>query len=182
MTDSPRLHLRTFTPGDAALLVTWLRSESELTTWAGTAFTWPLTPAKLAAYAAESADGTRLTWTAVAGKPVGHASIRLEDGDDPAPQRHGRLGRVLIAPHARGEGLGVELLAAVVRTAFDGLALGELRLGVYRHNTTALRLYARFGFHLVSTRPPAAGLGDGWAVCEMVVARSGVLGGVVSGT
>ncbi|WTW93064.1 GNAT family N-acetyltransferase [Streptomycetaceae bacterium NBC_01309] len=111
---APRLHLREFAPADTALLTAWLRTDRELTTWAGTAFTWPLDPPQLLDYASESDGTSRHTWTAVAGRPVGHASLRLDTGsscDAPGPPG-GRLGRVLVDPAARGTGLGVELVGA----------------------------------------------------------------------
>ncbi len=90
-----RLALRPFRPSeDAALLRSWVTGPTALMTWAGPHLTWPLDDAQLAAYAAEPG---RRTWTAVTpdGCAVGHVSLA-----------DGRLGRVLIAPAARGRGLG----------------------------------------------------------------------------
>ncbi|KPI34062.1 GCN5-related N-acetyltransferase [Actinobacteria bacterium OV450] len=70
--------------------------------------------------------------------PVGHVSVRGT-----------RLGRVLIAPGARGRGLGETLLTLAVARAFDELGLTSLDLGVYTHNTAAVRLYEKLGFRAV---------------------------------
>ncbi|MFC9296623.1 GNAT family N-acetyltransferase [Streptomyces sp. NPDC057011] len=129
------LSLRPFHPApDAPLLRTWVTTPAELMTWAGPAFTWPLDDAQLTAYAAEPG---RRTWTAVtpAGDPVGHASLAGT-----------RLGRILIAPEARGRGLGETLVSLAVSHAFGELRLPELGLGVWAHNTTAIRLYEKLGF------------------------------------
>ncbi|MEU9378777.1 GNAT family N-acetyltransferase [Streptomyces sp. NPDC048255] len=139
MTDLPRvpppLTLRPFRPAeDAPLLHTWVSTPAELITWAGPAFTWPLDDDQLAAYAAEPG---RHTWTAVSPGtgPVGHVSLLGT-----------RLGRVLIAPAARGRGLGAVLVALAVEHGFRELALPEITLGVWAHNTAALRIYEKLGF------------------------------------
>uniref|UniRef100_A0AAU2JPC6 GNAT family N-acetyltransferase n=1 Tax=Streptomyces sp. NBC_00049 TaxID=2903617 RepID=A0AAU2JPC6_9ACTN len=127
--------LRPFRPADdAPLLRTWVTTPAELMTWAGPAFTWPLDDAQLAAYATEPG---RHTWTALSpdGRPVGHASLAGT-----------RLGRVLIAPDARGQGLGAALVSLAVDHAFGELALPEVGLGVWAHNTAALRIYEKLGF------------------------------------
>lgn len=110
------LALRPFRPADdAPVLRSWVAGPLDLMTWAGPHFTWPLDDAQLAAYAAEPG---RRTWTAVSpdgtpdGTPLGH--ISLADG---------RLGRVLIAPEARGRGLGESLVSLTVSLGFDELAL-----------------------------------------------------------
>ncbi|MFE2143336.1 GNAT family N-acetyltransferase [Streptomyces sp. NPDC059456] len=132
------LTLRPFRPADdAPALRRWITSRAELVTWAGPSFTWPLDDAQLTAYAAEP---DRHTWTALSADsaPVGHVSVRGT-----------RLGRVLIAPAARGRGLGETLLTLAVARAFDELGLTSLDLGVYTHNTTAVRLYEKLGFRAV---------------------------------
>ncbi|MGW0367116.1 GNAT family N-acetyltransferase [Streptomyces sp. NPDC002990] len=57
-----------------------------------------------------------------------------------------RLGQVLIAPEARGRGLGGALVPLVVERAFGGLGLRETDLCVRAHNTAAVRTYQRLGF------------------------------------
>ncbi|MBT2481079.1 GNAT family N-acetyltransferase [Streptomyces sp. ISL-94] len=129
------ISLRLFHPAhDGPLLRTWVTSHAELMTWAGRSFSWPLDDAQLTAYAAEPG---RHTWTAItaAGDPVGHVSLAGT-----------RLGRVLIAPEARGRGLGETLVSLTVSHAFGELKLPELSLGVWAHNTAAIRIYEKLGF------------------------------------
>ncbi|MET9885191.1 GNAT family N-acetyltransferase [Streptomyces sp. NPDC006430] len=131
----PPLSLRPFRPADdAPALHRWITTRAELVTWAGPAFTWPLDDSQLTAYATEPG---RHTWTAVSadGHPLGHVSVRGT-----------RLGRVLIDPRARGRGLGEALLTLAVDRAFGELGLPSLDLGVYTHNTAAVRLYEKLGF------------------------------------
>ncbi|MGW7177109.1 GNAT family N-acetyltransferase [Streptomyces xanthophaeus] len=131
----PPLTLRPFRPAeDSPLLRTWVTDPAALMTWAGPAFSWPLDDAQLAAYAAEPG---RHVWTAVSPGtgPVGHASFLGN-----------RLGRVLIAPQARGQGLGALLVSLAVERGFGELALTEISLGVWAHNTAALHIYEKLGF------------------------------------
>jgi ElaA protein len=66
------------------------------------------------------------------GELVGYARV-LDDGDG------ARIGRVLVAPHARGHGLADEL----VRTALDVIGDREVRLDAH---TGLVEWYASYGF------------------------------------
>ncbi|MFD7263748.1 GNAT family N-acetyltransferase [Streptomyces sp. NPDC059874] len=142
MTIPPPLSLIPYRPAtDAPLLRSWVTTPAELMTWAGPSFSWPLDDAQLAAYAAE--PGRRI-WTAVSpgdpgdhavGHAVGHVSVAGT-----------RLGRVLIAPEARAHGLGRALVSRAVELCFGELALPEITLGVWSHNTAAIRIYEKLGF------------------------------------
>jgi RimJ/RimL family protein N-acetyltransferase len=137
------IELRAFVASDGDLIREWIRGPQELLLWAGSAFRWPLDAEQLAEYEAESALSNRQTWTALdpsSDSPVGHASIKLIRPDA------ARLGRVLIDPDRRGGGWGDALVAAVLREAFVTQVLDRVELGVFAHNTSAVRLYERHGF------------------------------------
>ncbi|MFE3740125.1 GNAT family N-acetyltransferase [Streptomyces sp. NPDC059134] len=130
------VELRAFTPADGAALASWIPGPVELLTWAGPGFTWPLDDRQLAAYAA---DPDRRTWMAADqdGRLVGHASLRRH-----ADGASARLGRVLVAPAARGHGHGAALLTQVLSLAFTRLGVDRIDLGVFRAQRqcgTALR-------------------------------------------
>lgn len=153
----PPLALRPYRPAtDAPLLRSWITSRAELVTWAGNGFSWPLDDAQLAAYATEPG---RRTWTALtpAGDPVGHVSLAGS-----------RLGRVLIAPAARGRGLGESLVTLALTAGFGELGLAAIDLGVWAHNTAALRIYQKLGFR-VQRIIDAAEVVDGepWTAYQM---------------
>ncbi|MEC4576311.1 GNAT family N-acetyltransferase [Streptomyces virginiae] len=156
------LALRPFRPAaDAATLRGWLSGPTDLMTWAGPNFRWPLDDAQLTAYAAEPG---RRTWTGVSpdGTPLGHVSLA-----------DGRLGRVLIAPGARGRGLGERLVSLAVRVGFDELDLPEIGLGVWTHNTAALRIYEKLGFRTTATLEAVETVdGTPWSVHRMRLTAS----------
>lgn len=136
-------------------------------TWAGPAFTWPLDDSQLAAYAVEPG---RRTWTGVGpdGRLVGHASLRLD-----ADGASARLGRVLIAPDARGRGYGAALLTQVLTIAFTRLDLERVELGVFTHNGNAVRLYERLGFRVDQVLPDVERVeGQSWSALQMSLAKA----------
>ncbi|MET9320435.1 GNAT family protein [Streptomyces sp. NPDC003038] len=150
------LSLRPFRPADdAPLLREWVTTPADVITWGGSAFSWPLDDEQLAAYAAEPG---RHIWTALSPdeRPVGHVSLRGT-----------RLGRVLIAPEARGRGLGGALVSLVVERAFGELGLREIDLVVWAHNTAALRVYEKLGFRTEQVLEDVEVDGAPWSALQM---------------
>ncbi|MET8859446.1 GNAT family protein [Streptomyces sp. NPDC004579] len=165
------VEVRPFTLADAGVIASWIAGPAELLMWAGPGFAWPLDDPQLAAYAAESG---RLTWTGVGadGRLVGHASLRLDAGGVSA-----RLGRVLVAPDARGQGYGAALLTRVLTVGFAQLGLKRVDLGVFSHNHDAVRLYERFGFRLDRVLSDVEHInGQSWSALQMSLAKAGWLG------
>lgn len=72
----------------------------------------------------------------------------------------GRLGRVLVDPAQRGEGLGRALVTSAVTAGFAQTRIDTMTLGVYRHNTAAHRLYESIGFLATQTTIAATTVGD----------------------
>jgi RimJ/RimL family protein N-acetyltransferase len=178
------LELREFEVADGALLKEWITGPIELLTWAGPSFTWPLGDAQLAAYAADSVAGRRLSWTAVesaTGEAIGHVSLRIGDVrspdegartetilSDPRSLASGRLGRVLVAPAARGRGYATVMMQKVLQLAFGGLGLERVELGVFAHNMGAVRLYERLGFKRDSVLTNVEQVdGESWSALQM---------------
>ncbi|MFI9810174.1 GNAT family N-acetyltransferase [Streptomyces sp. NPDC052301] len=163
------VELREFTLADGSFLMSWIPGPVELLTWAGPSFTWPLDEPQIAAYAAESAAPGRWSWMGVdsqTGQVVGHASVRVD-----AKGGAGRLGRVLIAPEARGRGLGAGMLKEVLAVALDLRGLQRVELGVFSHNASAVRLYERLGFQVERVLPDVEQVeGRSWSVLQMSLA------------
>jgi RimJ/RimL family protein N-acetyltransferase len=165
------VELRDFTLKDGRLLAAWIGGPIELLTWAGPGFDWPLDDEQLAEYAAESATPLRRSWMAwdpESGQVVGHASMRVG-----AARASGRLGRVLVAPKARGNGYGGAMLERVLTSAFDGLGLEQIELGVFAQNSSAVRLYERLGFVCDRVLPNVEQVaGQSWSAIQMSLSRS----------
>jgi RimJ/RimL family protein N-acetyltransferase len=136
------IELRPFIDADARPMLDWIATEADLVLWSGTALSWPPDAAQFTVRA--TAPG-RLSWTAVdpdAGTAVGHVSLSVD-----AVHRAGRIGGVLIAPTARGRGLGGLLVDAALDVTFGELDLHRVGLGVS------------------ATTPRHSGSASGWDSC-----------------
>jgi RimJ/RimL family protein N-acetyltransferase len=129
---------------DCETLLSWIGSADALFQWSGPwDFRWPLDRLQLRRDAETPGDRRRL-FAAVephGGELVGHAMLTVQP-----EHRLGVIGRVLIDPARRGEGLGTELMHELVRVGFDELGLHRLQLGVYDFNLGAIACYERVGF------------------------------------
>ncbi|SHM84057.1 GNAT family N-acetyltransferase [Actinacidiphila paucisporea] len=174
------VELRDFTLADGRLLAAWVEGPVELWAWSGQSFSWPLDEQQLAEYAAESATPLRRSWTAwdpAGGQAVGHASVRVD-----AAEASGRLGRVLVAPEARGKGVGAAMSARVLGHAFGELGLERVELGVWDDNSRAIRLYEGLGFvcdHVL--RDVVRFAGKSWSAMQMSLTRAAWSAGTGSG-
>ncbi|MEV7866270.1 GNAT family protein [Streptomyces sp. NPDC088124] len=165
------IELREFTLADGRLLAAWIDGPVELWTWSGIGFSWPLDERQLAEYAAESATPLRRSWMAIdvaSDQVVGHASVRFD-----AERSGGRIGRVIVAPEARGKGVGAAMLASVLATAFGELGLERVELGVWTDNSSAIRLYEGLGFVCDRVlRDVEQFAGTSWSAMQMSMPRS----------
>jgi RimJ/RimL family protein N-acetyltransferase len=140
---APALTLRAMQPADCDRLLTWIDSSDALWQWSGArSFTWPLDRGQLLRdLAARGDSGGLLAGIDDSGEMVAHVLIE-------AQHHHGlgHLGRVAVAPERRGQGLGLALMRATVRHAFDELGLHRLQLMVYTFNAPAIATYRAAGF------------------------------------
>ena len=141
---SARIRLRRLERADCETLVSWIPSADALFQWSGPwDFTWPLGPEQLARDLDGASDARRVL-AAVdedSGELLGHVMLTIW-------LAHGFavIGRVLIDPARRGDGLGTALMHKVVRIGFDELGLHRLQLNVYDFNASAIASYQRAGF------------------------------------
>jgi RimJ/RimL family protein N-acetyltransferase len=160
------IELSAFEAADGRVLMPWINSPAELLTWAGPSLQWPLDERQFDEYAAGAKAAGRRNWTAwerSTGAVVGHISLRID-----AEQESGRIGRVLVSPEARGRGYGAEMLKQVLTVAFDELGLETVELGVWAHNTSAVRLYERLGFVCHEVLPDVETVdGQPWTALQM---------------
>jgi RimJ/RimL family protein N-acetyltransferase len=141
------IELVPFTAADLDRLPGWIRTPEEHLQWTARALPSPLTREVLERHlaAGDVLSGERLLFLAVlpeGGGPVGY----LELGRIDPANRSLRISRVLLAPEARGRGLGVALMEAALAYAFERLGVHRVELGVFDVNRAAIACYERAGF------------------------------------
>jgi ribosomal protein S18 acetylase RimI-like enzyme len=132
------VNFRRFDPDRLPDLMTWFRDAHELRTWGGPDFRFPFTPAtfredskvdSIDSFSLVAPDGTLAA--------IGQCYLRIE---------RCHFGRVGVAPHRRGQGLGSRLLAEMAAWGQGQFGPRELSLFVMHTNEAAHRLYRRLGF------------------------------------
>jgi RimJ/RimL family protein N-acetyltransferase len=125
------------------MLLSWIPSADALFQWSGPwDFRWPLDRLQLRRDLERAGEDRRVFAAAdTRDELVGHAMLTVQP-----EHRLGVIGRVLIDPARRGEGLGSALIQEIVRVGFDALGLHRLQLGVYDFNLGAIACYERAGF------------------------------------
>jgi RimJ/RimL family protein N-acetyltransferase len=141
-----------FTEADIDRLPGWVPSLEEHLFWTASVFEYPLPRELFARFLRESAErGDRLFFKVVqreSGEPCGHLELGAIDRRNLSL----RIGRVLVAPAFRGQGLGVEMMCAALAVAFDELGMHRAELGVFDVNPQAIACYERAGFRREGTR------------------------------
>jgi RimJ/RimL family protein N-acetyltransferase len=137
------VQLRALAFEDCETLLSWIYSADALFQWSGPwDFRWPLDRLQLRRDLERTGDHRRLYVAADPGDElVGHAMLSVQP-----EHRLGVIGRVLIDPARRGEGLGTALMREIVRVGFDELGVHRLQLGVYDFSLGAIACYERAGF------------------------------------
>ena len=146
------IELIPFTEADIDRLRGWIRSPEELLLWTASSFGYPLTREHIQQHLRDSAaGGDRLIFKTVdsaSGETIGHVELGRLDSRN----RSARIGRVLLAPHARGRGLAEAMMRAALAYAFDVLQVHRAELGVFDVNPRAIALYERVGFRREGVR------------------------------
>ncbi|WP_275477417.1 GNAT family N-acetyltransferase [Bacillus coahuilensis] len=145
----------------------WSHSKEFLMQWAGPGFTYPLTMEQLVEY--NKVPSTHAYSVVVDNKQVGHIALSKID----TQSRTARVGKVLVGEAAlRGKGIGETMMKHIVSIAFNELGLNQVRLGVFDFNHSALALYKKLGFELVTVVQHARQVGDEkWTLYEMLLTR-----------
>jgi RimJ/RimL family protein N-acetyltransferase len=155
-------------------LIAWSPDASTLLQWAGTGLRYPLTPEQLAKLVteAEAPGSTARLYAALSRRDralVGHGELGWLDRHNGSA----KLMRIVLAPEARGRGLGAALVRELVRVGFEDLGLNRLDLHVFPFNRQAIACYERVGFRLEGTLRQARRHGDEyWDVCVMGLLRA----------
>ena len=140
------IRLLPFTTSDIDRLLGWIRSPEELMLWTASSFGFPLTREHIEGHLRDSAErGDRRIFKAVeerSQEAVGHIELGAIDPRN----RSIRIGRVLVDPARRGQGLGAAMMRAALATAFQELGAHRVELGVFDVNPAAIACYERVGF------------------------------------
>jgi RimJ/RimL family protein N-acetyltransferase len=160
------LVLEAFTPHDFATLASWFTSEREVVQWGGPAVHHPLTAEQMREMLPDAHQPpSRLAWMALRGASrLGHAQVISIDHS----RGTARLGRIVIAPAYRGQGLAVPMLQLVIARTMAIAAVQRIDLGVYVWNAGAVKTYERSGFVAGDITPDAVTVdGEAWDLQEM---------------
>jgi RimJ/RimL family protein N-acetyltransferase len=96
---------------------------------------------------------------------LGHVELKIMHEHD-----LGKIGRVAVAPHARGSGIATEMLRWLTALAFEELGLHRVELLVFSFNAPALACYERIGFVREGVARQARKGSDGyWDVIHMAL-------------
>lgn len=131
--------LRPATPDDLEVVLSWIDSPAALKLWGGEHLTWPPEVSK--------------TWGEIGADERNTFALVDADGNvigfgQALPREAGiaHLGRIILSPGVRGQGLGRVLVRALIDAARANINAGAITLYVYRDNLPAVRLYRSLGF------------------------------------
>jgi RimJ/RimL family protein N-acetyltransferase len=141
------IRLEPFTEADCDQLISWIDSPRLLLQWGAWRFNYPLTPAQLFDYLADtrSNPAKRIACKAVAlatNLPIGHIELNAIDHENETAA----ICRVFVAPEARGQGVATAMVRQMVARGFVQENLRRIELQVYAWNAAALACYQRVGF------------------------------------
>lgn len=145
--------LRPPRPSDFEAVVSWIPDAAACLCWAGPRLAFPFTAAELEAGLA-LVDGAShcLAEAEGLGAPLAFGQHWV---NTPGAVH---LGRIIVAPEARGQGLGRILCQQLMVKAIEHTSASTLTLRVYRQNMTAAALYASLGFVAVEDQSSADAL------------------------
>ena len=133
---------------DFAALASWISDAGACIRWAGPRFSFPFADADLPRLLAA----------------IGEESFCLAEGPAVAcafgqywvnSPGNVHLGRIIVSPVLRGQGLGRLLCQLLMANAVQGTGARAITLRVYRDNPAAIALYLSLGFAVVSSESTA---------------------------
>lgn len=107
--------------------------------------TWPLTPDQLSRAMAQRFDSTVAL---LAGEPAAFANFYVRERGGTCA-----IGNVVVAPRARGRGVGRFLVETMTAKAVRDHAAAEVRISCFNGNVAGLLLYPKLGFAPYAIEP-----------------------------
>jgi ribosomal-protein-alanine N-acetyltransferase len=120
----------------------WVKDADTCLRWAGPRLKFPFTPARLPQLLAEPGANSFVMSRGLA-PTLGFGQFWVRDPGV------AHLARIILAPDARGQGLGTTLCELLMAEAARSTGAGAFTLRVYRDNDPALAIYERLGFVVV---------------------------------
>lgn len=136
------LALRPPGAADYAALGTWVEDAASCLRWAGPKLKFPFAPERLAQLLAEP-DACSFVMSRGPAGALGFGQFWMRE----AGVAH--LARIILAPAARGQGLGATLCQLLMTAANRETGADTFTLRVYRDNHPALTIYEGLGFRVV---------------------------------
>ena len=169
------LKLVHFSAKDFNELIQWIDSETLLHSWSGSLFSYPLTSKSLEWYIADTnqpGESEAFVYKVVdteTDKTIGHISL----GGISWKNRSGRITRVFIPKEENGKGYCRQITRLVCKVGFEDLGLHRISLGVYDHNTAAIKCYLAAGFTKEGVQRDIFYYeGNYWSMLEMSMLQS----------
>ncbi|NGP46706.1 GNAT family N-acetyltransferase [Bacillaceae bacterium SIJ1] len=167
------MHFRKMTPADISFLQSHANTAEELSQWAGSSYTFPLTEeqVKRALAKGDEEKPTELHWVVIdesSNDIAGHVMLsHIERENETA-----RISHVLVSEKQRGKKIGEKLIHWAVTYGFEELNLHRLGLGVFDFNLPAKRCYERYGFQVDGHLRDVRKVNDTfWSIYEMSLLR-----------
>lgn len=154
MTVAAPLTIRRRSERDCETVVSWVANAAELYLFSGPRLHWPLRATQLSEICQIAGFSAWVLVDETARTVVGHFDLTINNGT-------ARLGRVIVAPQRRGQGLAHVLVDHAIELA-RAFHARQLSLNVIADNEPAIHTYQRAGFR------PAAGQ-DRPDVCMMTL-------------
>ncbi|MEE1938085.1 GNAT family N-acetyltransferase [Streptomyces sp. TRM 70361] len=139
------MDLLPFAPEYAPLVASWARSAEEAVLWCGER-EFPVPARRIAEWQEQDWVHSRLL--VADGAAVGYGELWIDDGngtDGENGEDEAELARIIVAPAARGRGLGRALVRGLAAEALSA-GRSEVFLRVHPDNPAALRCYLNAGF------------------------------------
>jgi len=135
--------LRAPEAADYLALGGWVRDADTCLRWAGPKLKYPFRPARLSKLLAEPGANSFVMSRGPAAPALGFGQFWVRDPGV------AHLARIILAPTARGQGLGTTLCELLMAEAARATGATAFTLRVYRDNDPALAIYERLGFAVV---------------------------------